>query len=729
MSCRSKLGSLAQCVLGVTLAASLGCAKVNSMAAAGTGGVTGSGTGGATGASGSTGAAGTTATTGTAGTTGSGTDAGGDAACIPSVSCTPAGGQYCGKIGNGCKGGSLDCAPCAGDGVCSFGLCVGGPSCRPLTCASGGAVNYCGVIGDGCGMKVDCGACGTGQVCKSGICASASCVPLTCASGSTRYCGTIGDGCGGTLACGDCAAGSTCGGGGVPGVCAATNCTPVTCMPKGGGQYCGRIGNGCGGVLDCPACPGGMACGTGAQAGVCPGVPTTGGGCTGLACQINKCTGMPKTTVKGTVYDPGGKLPLYNVMVYVPNAPLDSLVEGVSCDKCGTIASGQPVASALTDASGNFTMPDVPVGANIPVVIQTGKWRRQITLPTVKACQDNTFPGTDTFRLPKNQSEGHLPKIAMTRGKADSLECLLRRIGVSDSEFTNPDGAGRVNIYYETSNCKNDDCVTNPGSTRYDSGTTFPLVSTLFNQTVINKYDMMVISCHGESARSRAQPLAEKQIVKNFVDAGGRVFGSHFSFGYFRGVPGTTDAKNFQPTPWPLLAMWDGNSDPPYTIDTSFAKGNAFADWLVAVGASPTRGQIAMTGVEGPAMSLTPGFGSQQWINSVGGIPYLSVPMPVEKASTPADQCGRFVNTGIHVATSGNGGPFPSSCGTDPLTPQEKAWEFLIFELGACALPDNQMPTPPVVPPPGAPTSPPPAATPPPAPPPPPPPPPPPMVD
>ena len=152
---------------------------------------------------------------------------------------------------------------------------------------------------------------------------------------------------------------------------------------------------------------------------------------------------MPKTTVKGTVYDPGGKLPLYNVMVYVPNATLDPIVEGVTCDKCGTIASGQPVASALTDSSGNFTMQDVPVGTNIPVVIQTGKWRRQITLPTVKACQDNVFSGTDTFRLPKNQSEGHLPKIAMTRGKADSLECLMRRIGISDSEFTNPDGNGR----------------------------------------------------------------------------------------------------------------------------------------------------------------------------------------------------------------------------------------------------------------------------------------------
>jgi hypothetical protein len=428
---------------------------------------------------------------------------------------------------------------------------------------------------------------------------------------------------------------------------------------------------------------------------------------------------MPKTTVKGTVYDPGGKLPLYNVMVYVPNAPLDPIVEGVTCDKCGTIASGQPVASALSDAAGNFTMQDVPVGANIPVVIQTGKWRRQITLPMVRACQDNVFSGTETFRLPKNQSEGHLPKIAMTRGKADSLECVLRRIGISDAEFTNPTGSGRVNIYYETG-----------GGTGYDSGTAFPPVAQLFDATTIRKYDMVVISCHGESQRSRDQPLAEKQIVKGFVDAGGRLLASHFSFGYFRGVAGTTDARNFQPTPWPLLAEWDGNSDAPYTVDTSFAKGVAFADWLVTVGASPMgRGMIALTSVEGPAMSLTPGYNSQRWITTAGGIPYFSVPMPVERAAMPAEQCGRFVHTGIHLGSGGNGGPFPSACGTAALTAQEKAWEFLIFELGACALPDSMQPTPPPVPPPGVINMPPPATTPPPTPPPPVPPPPPPVID
>ncbi len=73
-------------------------------------------------------------------------------------------------------------------------------------------------------------------------------------------------------------------------------------------------------------------------------------------------------------------------MVYVPNAPLDDLVEGVTCQTCDTSVSGQPVAAALTDATGSFTMTDVPVGTNIPVVIQTGKWRRNVTLPQVKAC-------------------------------------------------------------------------------------------------------------------------------------------------------------------------------------------------------------------------------------------------------------------------------------------------------------------------------------------------------
>ena len=42
-------------------------------------------------------------------------------------------------------------------------------------------------------------------------------------------------------------------------------------------------------------------------------------------------------TVSGTAYAPNGTLPLYNVIVYAPTAPLDPLTDGVSCDKCGSV--------------------------------------------------------------------------------------------------------------------------------------------------------------------------------------------------------------------------------------------------------------------------------------------------------------------------------------------------------------------------------------------------------
>src|SRR5262249_24121913 len=53
--------------------------------------------------------------------------------CTPSVTCTPANGQYCGVIGNGCFG-MLDCGACPGDQVCDTGVCVGGASCVALAC-------------------------------------------------------------------------------------------------------------------------------------------------------------------------------------------------------------------------------------------------------------------------------------------------------------------------------------------------------------------------------------------------------------------------------------------------------------------------------------------------------------------------------------------------------------------------------------------------------------------
>ena len=734
------LGTCPSLVLGVALAASLGC-SAGVKATAGTGG---SGTG--PGAAGTTGAAGSTGAAGTAGTGGGpviSVDAGSDAACTPSVTCTPTGGQYCGKIGNGCKGGSLECGACAGDGVCTAGLCIGGPSCKPIACASGGTAQYCGAVGDGCGRVLDCGACPTGQTCTGGVCVTANCVPLTCTSGSTRYCGTIGNGCGGTLTCGDCPTGSACGAAGVAGVCAPTNCTPITCNPTGGGQYCGRIGNGCGGALDCPACPGGMACGTGAQAGVCPNVPGTGG-CTGIQCNVATCTGTAKTTVSGTIYDPAGVTPLYNAVAYIPNATLDPIPTGASCDRCNVTLSGKPIATALSDVNGRFTLQNVPTGTNIPLVIQVGKWRRQVMIPTVAACVDNPIADANLTRLPRNKSEGNIPKIGVTTGSSDAFECLLRKIGVADAEYTLDTGSGRINLYAggdPAAGTTSD----GPGAVKFNAalgGASFPQAAALWGSTSkMMGYDLLIFSCEGSQFGDVKTPYLAN--VKAYADAGGRIFADHLHYYFFRKGP----------APWPSTAAYiDPGKTPPSpstaTINTGFPKGAALADWMLARGASTTRGQMQIYEPQHCATAVS--GATQNWISIAQNtndtvspqrpaIQYMTFNTPVEAAADA--QCGRSVFTAIHLNAapaaagdktdlSNRDTPFPDGCRGKTLSAQEKALEFLFFDLSACVQPDTMMPVPPpTVPPPGVPSSPPAPVTQPPAPPPPPPPPPPPMVD
>jgi hypothetical protein len=100
-----------------------------------------------------------------------------------------------------------------------------------------------------------------------------------------------------------------------------------------------------------------------------------------------------ETSISGTVYDPAGKVPLYNVVVYVPGEALGEIPTGASCQTCNGFFTGKPKAVALSGADGKFKLTGAPAGADVPLVIQIGKWRRQITVPNVTACADT--PLTD----------------------------------------------------------------------------------------------------------------------------------------------------------------------------------------------------------------------------------------------------------------------------------------------------------------------------------------------
>jgi len=164
--------------------------------------------------------------------------------------------------------------------------------------------------------------------------------------------------------------------------------------------------------------------------------PEAGAPCTGLRCDVPTCAAGATTAIEGDVYDPGGKLKLYGAIVYVPNAPLAPLATGATCDRCGTV-SGEPIATALSDANGHFRIEGVPAGKDVPLVIQIGKWRRKIVVKSVEACATTLVPDREAH-LPTDQTEGDLPQIAIVTGGFDELGCLLSRMGISGASTPRP---------------------------------------------------------------------------------------------------------------------------------------------------------------------------------------------------------------------------------------------------------------------------------------------------
>src|SRR5258706_16065190 len=112
----------------------------------------------------------------------------------------------------------------------------------------------------------------------------------------------------------------------------------------------------------------GMGCGPGARPNGDDGKGVdTKPPCIGLQCATADCGTGPQTTISGTAFAPNGHLPLFDVGVFIPNAPLDPLTVGVSCDRCGTPLTGMPVVQALSDYQGKFQLVNAPSGTNIPL--------------------------------------------------------------------------------------------------------------------------------------------------------------------------------------------------------------------------------------------------------------------------------------------------------------------------------------------------------------------------
>jgi hypothetical protein len=363
------------------------------------------------------------------------------------------------------------------------------------------------------------------------------------------------------------------------------------------------------------------------------------------------------TAITGKVFAPNGTLPLYNVTVYAPISDPPPFPAGVQCGQCATQLPGGSYTSAISDAEGRFRLEGVPPGQNVPIIVTTGKWRRKLIVPDVPACQDTAIPDGE-FRLPKNRTEGDLPKIAVVTGGCDPLACILSKLGIDNTEFGSSATSAQSVIFYN-------------GSGGVAPGT--PAASTVLHGSLdeMKKYDLLINSCEcSEHNENKTAP----DLLKQYADLGGRVFGSHFHY---------TWSKNLIPS-WQSTASWvAGSNTTPDLVDTSHPSGMALAQWLVTVGASTTLGEIPlMTKTRNAGAVIAP---TTRWLHASGTAPqtthYLSFNTPV--GAMKEQQCGKVVYAGMHVSQGSVGATFPAACGA-MFTPDEKTLVFLLFDLTSC---------------------------------------------
>jgi hypothetical protein len=398
-------------------------------------------------------------------------------------------------------------------------------------------------------------------------------------------------------------------------------------------------------------------------------------GCTGIGCNVVDCAGAADTTISGVAYAPNGTTPLYNVIVFVPSSTtkLPPLADSLSCDQCGSV-EGDPVTSTTTDGTGHFTLHHVPAGTSIPVVFQLGKWRREIYVTTVTKCTDNPITDPNLSRLPKNQTEGDMPHIAVSAGKCDSTACLLPKLGIDSAEYgTAADIDTKKVIFY---------AATGAGAPAGAAA-----ASTLWSdETQLKKFDAVILGCNcTEDATQNPDAGAGPMLagMADYLGQGGRVLSLDFQYPWIEYGPA--------PEPSTMQSFVGGAPEisESYSIDDSTAKGAAAKLWLTTT--DPTKTYT------GGAITLGTVFGNfghvdstlaQGWVKSDVHDVVMSYTAPLSKPA--AQRCGKMAYFDGHVTGAGTvDSTFPAACSAG-FTQEQLLYTFFFMDLFSCVQDDTQ---------------------------------------
>ena len=160
---------------------------------------------------------------------------------------------------------------------------------------------------------------------------------------------------------------------------------------------------------------------------------STDGPCVRLQCQQIDCAAdhLPTTTVSGVVYDPAGTIRSTTSSSTSRTTRCSRSSRASSATSAAWSRAARPSSRRSPDSNGRFVLTNAPAGQNIPLVLQLGKWRKQVVIPAGHPpARTRSCPIRAVMRLPAKQSEGDMPQIAVATGGCDAFECLLQKIGI-----------------------------------------------------------------------------------------------------------------------------------------------------------------------------------------------------------------------------------------------------------------------------------------------------------
>ncbi len=213
----------------------------------------------------------------------------------------------------------------------------------------------------------------------------------------------------------------------------------------------------------------------------------------------------------------------------------------------------------------------------------------------------------------------------------------------------------------------------------------------------LKAYDMIILSCEcsenlATKGRTEAEQAGTFAAMTSYLASGGRIFTTDYMYTWYRYSP-DVDLRT-------ATSIRGGAPDRENAmqIDTSFPKGQALSDWLLAA-AGIASGKVEPEIVFGNIIS-NDSAKSRRWATDSGEPRVFSVNLPV---SVPADQqCGKGVHIDAHVNnpsrnnTDSVGETYPDGCGT-PLKQAENLLAFFFFDLASCIQSESEPPKPPVV--------------------------------